>query len=93
MDGTIVPKGEDPRRYGFNYGAGWGREPKPPIYDQAMELADRLRQLSQEASQTSWALDHALWRVRIAETPAEKQQAISELRAEVFKHLTIRAPK
>lgn len=93
MDGTVVPKGEDLRRYGFNYGAGWGQEPKPPIYEQAMELADRLRQISQEASQTSWALDHALWRVRIADTPAEKQVAIADLTAEVFKHQTIKVPK
>lgn len=67
------------RQHGFNYGAGWGQSPKPKLYDEASVLADRLRKESAQASARSWALDHALWKVRIAETQSEKLLAFASL--------------
>lgn len=68
---------------GFNYGRGWGDAPKPPIYQEAMK---RCRDLSEEATRMSakaWALEMALWRVRIATTGPEKAIAMMELLVEL----------
>lgn len=70
---------DDPRDKGFNYGKGWGSDPKPFLYHQAMKLSRILNQEAQEASKRAWQLEHALWRVRIATTGVEKAAALKEL--------------
>lgn len=92
MQKAVVPPGDDPRKYGFNYGAGWGAAPKPAIYYEADKLAERLRAIASEASSKAWAVDHALWSVRIAETEEEKRIAIVALEAVVASHQTISVP-
>lgn len=75
----------DPREAGFNYGKGWGGTPKPPIYLEAAKLARQLTQESALISARIWALELALWRVRIATTGIEKGQAVAALSTEVQK--------
>jgi len=70
----------DPRTRGFNYGIGWGKEPKPDIYETAVRVAQLLRKQAAETSRRSWELDHALWVLRTkAETPCEKEKAVADL--------------
>ena len=76
----------DPRTLGFNYGSGWGRDCKPPIYEQATALARRLGKQAVEASRIAWEVEHALWKTRISESEKEKTMAISELTAVVHKY-------
>ncbi|MDE1945383.1 MAG: hypothetical protein KGI03_03885 [Patescibacteria group bacterium] len=75
----------DPREGGFNYASGWGPARKPPIYLQAAKLARRLTQESALMSARAWALELALWRVRIATTGVEKARAVLELSDEMHK--------
>ena len=56
----------DPRKSGFNYGEGWGATSKPPVYLHAAKLARQLAHESSLISARAWALEMALWRVRIA---------------------------
>ena len=76
----------DPRTRGFNYGIGWARDRKPPIYEQATALARRLGKQAMEASRIAWEVEHALWKTRISESDREKAMAISELTAVVQKY-------
>ena len=69
----------DPRDAGFNYGRGWGSAPKPPIYLEAMKLSRELNRQRMILSQKAWALDMALWHVRIASLGSEKAAAVREL--------------
>ena len=78
--------GIDPRTLGFNYGIGWERDGKPPIYEQATALARRLGKQAVEASRIAWEVEHALWKTRISESEKEKAMAISELTAIVQKY-------
>jgi hypothetical protein len=75
----------DPREAGFNYAKGWGSAPKPPIYLAAAKLTRQLNQESALISARAWALELALWRVRMATTGVEKAVAVAELAAEVKK--------
>lgn len=70
----------DPRANGFNYGIGWGSNPKPKIYYEGMDLAHKLNAEASKMSARAWKLDHAVRAVRLAETYEEKQRAIAELR-------------
>ena len=76
----------NPRAAGFNYGIGWGRAPKPPIYEQGTLLAQRLGSQAMEASRAAWAVEHALRAVRIAETDKEKTDALAALTEQVRKY-------
>ncbi len=75
----------DPRESGFNYATGWGKAPRPPIYHHAAKLAYRLGQEAALISARAWALELALWRVRIATTGVEKAVAMVALTAEMQK--------
>ena len=75
----------DPRKSGFNYGKGWGATSKPPVYLHAAKLARQLAHESSLISARAWALEMALWRVRIATTGVEKSQAVANLSAEMQK--------
>lgn len=75
----------DPREAGFNYAKGWGNAPKPPIYLEAAKLARQLNQKSALISARAWALELALWRVRIATTGVEKAIAVAGLSVEIQK--------
>lgn len=76
----------NPRALGFNYGVGWGSEPKPAVYEQGAALANRLADQANEASRGAWAVEHALRAVRIADTAKEKADAVAALAAIVFKY-------
>jgi hypothetical protein len=76
----------NPRALGFNYGIGWGSEPKPAIYEQGCLLAKRLADQANEASRAAWTVEHALRAVRLAETNKEKADAAAALTAIVFKY-------
>jgi hypothetical protein len=76
----------NPRALGFNYGIGWGSEPKPAVYEQGCLLAKRLADQANEASRGAWAVEHALRAVRIADTEKEKADAVAALAAIVFKY-------
>jgi hypothetical protein len=69
----------NPRANGFNYGVGWGPTPKPPIYSEAQELALIFNRAANIASRKAWALEMAIRTVRLAETPKEKECAVSAL--------------
>ncbi len=71
---------------GFNYGTGWGSSPKPAVYNQGIALANRLGDQANEASRAAWQVEHALWRVRIADTEKQKTDAISSLASIVHKY-------
>lgn len=75
----------DPRNSGFNYGKGWGALPKPPIYHHAAKLAREIGRDAALKSSQAWALELALWRVRIATTGVEKAVAVAALASEVEK--------
>jgi hypothetical protein len=75
----------DPRESGFNYGKGWGATPKLPVYLHAAKLARQLAHEGTLISTRAWALEMALWRVRIATTGVEKAQAVADLSAEMQK--------
>jgi len=68
-----------PRAFGFNYGEGWGKEPKPAIYEQGVQLAGRLGAQAIEASRAAWQVEHAVRALRLAETTQEKSDAIAAL--------------
>ena len=68
-----------PRANDFNYGVGWGPTPKPPIYREAQELARIFGRAANIASRKAWALEMAIRTVRLAETPKEKECAVSAL--------------
>jgi hypothetical protein len=76
---------DDPRERGFNYGKGWGRAPKPPIYQTAANLARHLNAEVAHKSAQAWALEMALRNVRLASTGVEKAMAVSELIAAMRK--------
>ena len=69
----------NPRAKGFNYGVGWGPEPKPPIYHEAQRLALVLNKIANVATRKAWALEMAIRTVRLAETETEKRCAVSAL--------------
>ena len=73
----------DPRALGFNYGKGWGSDPKPPIFLEATRLARILGQEAVQMSARAWALEMALRNVRIATTGAEKASAVAALEREM----------
>jgi len=70
---------DDPRQHGFNYGRGWGDDPKPAIYYEAEAVASRLRQAANEASAEAWSLDMVIRNIRLAGTPEEKVKAVFAL--------------
>lgn len=67
----------------FNYGRPL--QETPPIYLAGMKLARRLSQEALRASQQAWALEMALWKVRIATTGEEKAIAVQALIKEMAK--------
>jgi hypothetical protein len=69
----------NPRANGFNYGVGWGQTAKPPIYSEAQQLALVFNGAANIASRKAWALEMAVRTVRLAETPREKECAVSAL--------------
>ena len=71
----------NPRAAGFNYGIGWGSEPKPAIFAQGEALAHKLGIEAMAASARQWVVEHACRAVRLAETPNEKADAITALTA------------
>lgn len=75
----------DPRRNGFNY-AGWGADPKPPIYQAAQKIALVLSQRATAAQQESWALEMKIRDIRLATSSVEKNQAVQRLEAAVAKY-------
>jgi hypothetical protein len=70
---------QDPRKAGFNYGIGWGSDPKPMVFYQAQDLARRLGKEAQRASEAAWSVEMAVRDLRLAETEEEKLSAISKL--------------
>ena len=70
----------DPRKDGFNYGIGWGKEPKPPIYLEAMALCRRLNDQLMQLSREAWQLEMSIRAVRLAETGVEKAAAVNSCR-------------
>ena len=70
---------DNPRKKGFNYGMGWGPTPKPAIYYEAQKRARILGKAAIDASRKAWALEMLIRAVRLAETPAEKERAVSAL--------------
>jgi hypothetical protein len=82
---------ESPRANGFNYGTGWGKAPKPPIYFDAVRLSIALDQISHDASARAWRLTTALRAVRLAETPTEKADAVALL-SETYSNLMAEVP-
>jgi hypothetical protein len=77
----------DPRTLGFNYGPGWGSEPKPPIYNTAMKVAFVLGREATKLSAQAWALEMAIRDVRLASRGCEKAQAVAKLETALAKHL------
>jgi hypothetical protein len=73
----------DPRDLGFNYGPGWGSQPKPPVYLRAAKLSRVLARRLAEQSAKAWRLEMALRNVRLATTGVEKAIAITELSSEL----------
>jgi hypothetical protein len=69
----------DPRAFGFNYGSGWGKGSKPPIYLHASKLAHELGKDAARKSAQAWTLEMALRKVRLASTGVEKALAVAEL--------------
>ena len=49
----------DPRTRGFNYGVGWGSDPKPPVFLTAAKLARDLGKRAAELNREAWALEMA----------------------------------
>ena len=76
----------DPRDKGFNYSTGWGSDPKPPLYLEAMKKAQELNRVASEASKEAWEMEHALWVVRIATTGVEKAIALSHVADKMAKY-------
>ena len=76
----------DQRANGFNYGVGWGPTAKPPIYEEAQDLALHLNRLANEASRKAWALEMAIRDVRLAETDTDKKRSVTSLAIEMAKH-------
>ncbi len=76
----------DPRMLGFNYGRGWGDDPKPGIYAQGIELGRRMAKASLEASQAAWEIDMACRGLRLSEGEEEKKRAIKRLEEVVKKY-------
>lgn len=74
-----MPKKEDPRIRGFNYGRGWGSAPKPPVYQAAAQLALDLARCARVISDRWWELEMKLRDVRLAGTPEEKERSITAL--------------
>lgn len=77
---------QDPRKAGFNYGIGWGTDPKPLVYYQASDLARRLGKEAQKASEAAWCVEMAVRDLRLAETEEEKLSAISKLENIVMRY-------
>lgn len=69
----------DPRAMGFNYSRGWGAVAKPPLYHHAAQVARKLAREAAQKSSQAWALETALWNVRIATTGVEKAKALAGL--------------
>jgi hypothetical protein len=69
----------NPRANGFNYGVGWGTTPKPPIYFEAQQLALIFNRAANIASRKAWSLEMTIRTVRLAETPRERDAAVSAL--------------
>ena len=78
----------DPRTRGFNYGVGWGSDPKPPVFLTAAKLARDLGKRAAELNREAWALEMAVRHVRVACTIPEKAQAIAKLEAMLSKYPT-----
>lgn len=70
---------QDPRMQGFNYGTGWGSDPKPAIYFEGMKIAQALTAEATQKSTEAWALDMVLRDMRLATTPEEKERAVKAL--------------
>lgn len=75
------------RKAGFNYGTGWGPSQKPPIYFEAVQLSNVLREAAHDATAISWAMEMAIRDVRHAETEKEKRAAVKALSLAVEKVL------
>ena len=73
----------DPRTMGFNYGAGWGGDPKPPLYYLATTLCRELRTKAAFMSARAWELEMAIRDVRIASLGSEKALAVKRLEAKL----------
>lgn len=76
----------NPRAAGFNYGIGWGKDPKPPVYYQAMLLAQRLGAEAMRASRQAWSVEMRARDLRLAETEEEKKRAVAALKDVVEKY-------
>lgn len=76
-----------PRQRGYNYGEGWGSDPKPPIYLEAAKLARVLNQEANLKSMEAWALEMAIREVRLAETGVEKAAAVNALHQKMASYL------
>lgn len=70
---------QDPRLAGFNYGQGWGSEPKPAIYFEGMKHAQNLGQEATQKQAEVWELEMVLRNVRLATTAEEKGNAVQAL--------------
>jgi len=71
---------DSPRKQGFNYGIGWGKEmPLPAVYFDAVRLNATLRSLAHDATAANWQMETAVRNVRLAETHSEKEMAVAAL--------------
>lgn len=92
MKGDFLSNQPSPREAGFNYGTGWGQEPKPPIYFEAGKLMTVLRAHAHDATALAWSMEMAIRDIRLAETTEEKREAVARLNDAVDKVLLLRSP-
>ena len=69
----------DPRKHGFNYGAGWGSAPYPPLLLTAQKAAFELGQRARVYGDQAWSLEMACRDVRLASNGVEKAMMMQKL--------------
>ncbi|MGX7894392.1 hypothetical protein [Tsuneonella sp. HG222] len=77
----------DPRARGFNYGSPSRAGDRPPIYFEAMKIANALSQEAARAGQEAWSLQMAARHVRMACTPEELERTVENLERAVKPYL------
>lgn len=80
-----IAASDSPRKQGFNYGIGWGSDPKPPIYFEAEKLEAAWTKTMHEVQAIRYALTEAIRNVRLSETATEKRRAVATLAEVVSK--------
>lgn len=76
----------DPRANGFNY-AGWGPDPKPPVYLAAQKIVWILNKQAGELGAKAWELEETIRKVRLATHAVEKVKAVAKLEEMILPYL------